>query len=62
MTHKTHLWDGYKQRLSCSRSGGIRYNTFAVDFAEFKTKPVDQRCERCNSGKLFSFLMRKEAA
>lgn len=62
MTNKTHLWDGYKQRLACSRSGATGFNSFAVEFSEFKTKPAEQRCTRCTSGKLFSFLLRKEAA
>lgn len=64
MTHKHHLQDTVKYGPTCQsgRSGGsLRGEHFTFRFVEFLATPAEQRCDRCASSKLFSFLQRQAA-
>lgn len=44
------------------RSGGsLRGEHITSKYSEFSALPVDRRCDRCNSSKLFAFLERQTA-
>ena len=64
MTHKAHLNHTDNGGPTCQRGrvgGQLRGEHFTYKYSEFSALPVEQRCARCNSGKLFAFLERQTA-
>lgn len=64
MSHKEHLKHTANSGPTCQRGrigGSLRGEHFTVGYAEFSALPVERRCARCNSSKLFAFLERQTA-
>jgi hypothetical protein len=64
MARKEHLSHTYKGGPACQNGrvgASLRGEHIAVKYSEFSKLPVELRCERCNNGKLFSFLERQTA-
>jgi hypothetical protein len=64
MTRKEHLQHTNGGGPTCQngRAGGaIRGEHFTSKYSEFSALPLERRCTRCNSSKLFAFLERQTA-
>ena len=64
MSHKNHLQHTTHGGPTCQtgRIGGQRRGEhFTMKYSEFVAQPVETRCARCNSSKLFAFLERQTA-
>ena len=62
MSHKEHLENTGHGGPTCQRGrigGSLRGEHFTSSYAEFSALPVERRCARCNSSKLFAFLERQ---
>lgn len=62
MTRKVHLQHTVHYGPTCKsgRSGGqLRGEHITEKFSEFSQEPIEYRCERCASSKLFAFLTRQ---
>lgn len=64
MTRKEHLKHTVHGGPTCQsgRVGGqLRGEHLSCKYSEFSALPLEQRCVRCNSSKLFAFLERQTA-
>jgi hypothetical protein len=64
MIRKDHLKHTTDSGPTCQRGrigGSLRGEHLTVSYSEFSALPVEQRCARCNSSKLFAFLERQTA-